>query len=89
MPWPYKDIPSFPVTPRKSSLSSLFLKQFSCKTQPMNHCKSQVSGSPTIIAVLSSDICRHKFLLDLFLDLHHQSNHRTQRTISPARWGMY
>lgn len=53
----------------------------------MNHCKSQKSESPTNIAVLSSDSCKRKFLLDLILGSQPQSSHRMQRTISPARWG--
>ena len=79
--------PQFSWSPPGSSLSSLSLKQLSCKMQPMNHCKSQISESPTIMAVSSSNICKHKLLLDLALGSEHQSSHKMQRTISPARCG--
>lgn len=74
--WPCKRTLSFLITPRKFSLSSLSSKQLSCKTKPMNYCKSQVSENPNIIIVLSRDICRPKFLLDIFLA--HSTNPATQ-----------
>lgn len=80
--------PQFSWSVSGSSLSSLSLKELSCKMQPMNHCKSQISESPTIITVSSSNICKHKFLLDLVLGSQHQSNHRMQRKISPSRCGV-
>lgn len=80
-------LPTFSLSSPGSSLLPLSLKQLSCKTWPMNHCKSQKSESPTNVAVLSSDSCKHKFLLDLILGSQPQSSHRMQRTISPARWG--
>lgn len=85
-PLSYKGSPFFLIIPRKFSVTTE-LKATHCKTRPMNHCKSQKSESPAIVTVLSSDSCKHKFLLDLILGSQPQSSHRIQRTISPARWG--